>query len=167
MIDVSLYYCVYSRDCEPIIATLATTFLVRSISKAPNFTIRMCVLSIVLILYIYIYTRVSKDRESGGRRYRTIEAGLRFRKRGGSTPFILFSVNGVLRPSFHVGRRIYRGTKFPIERIQEYRESSFELLLRVSRRVKGFRVIPSFFKWNLNGFYFINKKNFVRLKTFR
>lgn len=55
MIDVSLYYCVYSRDCEPIIATLATTFLVRSTSKAPNFTIRMCVLSIVLILYTYIH----------------------------------------------------------------------------------------------------------------
>lgn len=55
MIDVSLYYCIYSRDCEPIIATLATTFLVRSTSKAPNFTIRMCVLSIVLILYTYIH----------------------------------------------------------------------------------------------------------------
>lgn len=89
MIDVSLYYCVYSRDCEPIIATLATTFLVRSTSKAPNFTIRMCVLSIVLILYIY--TRVSKDRESGGRRYRIRQRqGLDFEK-GVDPPLSFYS----------------------------------------------------------------------------
>lgn len=122
---MAVYY-IYSCDCEVIIevTTLVTTFWPVP-PLAPNFTIRMCVFPIVLI-YIYVSRGIEivVVEDTGYDRGRElVVCGLDFEK-GVDPPLSFYSRSmvsfGPRFASFPVERiYIYRGTKFPIERIQE------------------------------------------------
>lgn len=182
---MAVYY-IYSCDCEVIIevTTLVTTFWPVP-PLAPNFTIRMCVFPIV---FIYIYTCLGGSRQWWSKIQDTTEAGstlcaAQISKKGWIHPF--HSILGQWCPSALVSllspwnEYIYiEGRNFPLN---ESKRRGLLELLRVSQRVKGFRVISNeaiptpFFAANgirfyfdflkfflfLNGFYFhVDNKNF-------